>query len=290
MVNRIWSQFFGKGLVETLEDMGTQGATPTHRELLDYLSWNFMNGYNWSIKKLIKEIVMSATYRQDAAVTKEAEEKDPFNNFYERGSRVRLSAEEIHDQALAVSGLLSEKMFGPSVMPWEPAGIWLSPWNGQYWTNSKGEDQYRRAVYTYWKRTAPYPSMETFDASAREVCLARRINTNTPLQALVTLNDSFYLDASRHFAYHMLEKAGIKNGASNAIQYGYQVAMNKPISQMKLATLEKLYNKAYSEFYKNEDKTCEIAGGKNEHDNPETAAMVIVANAILNLDELITKN
>ena len=290
MVNRIWSQFFGKGLVETLEDMGTQGATPTHRELLDYLSWNFMNDYNWSIKKLIKEIVMSATYRQDAAVTKEAEEKDPFNNFYERGSRVRLSAEEIHDQALAVSGLLSEKMFGPSVMPWEPAGIWLSPWNGQYWTNSKGEDQYRRAVYTYWKRTAPYPSMETFDASAREVCLARRINTNTPLQALVTLNDSFYLDASRHFAYHMLEKTGIKNGASKAIQYGYQVAMNKPISQMKLATLEKLYNKAYSEFYKNEDKTCEIAGGKNEHDNAETAAMVIVANAILNLDELITKN
>ena len=277
MVNRIWEQLFGKGLVETLEDMGTQGAVPTHKELLDYLSWNFMNDYKWSVKKLIKEIVMSATYREDASVTKEAGEKDPFNDFYERGSRVRLSAEEIHDQALAVSGLLSEKMFGPSVMPWQPKGIWLSPWNGQYWINSKGEDLYRRAVYTYWKRTAPYPAMESFDASAREVCLARRISTNTPLQALVTLNDSFYIDASRHFAYRMIEKSGIKNPAK-AIQCGYEIALHK------------IYDNAYHIFYNNQEKTCEMIGEKNEHNNPETAAMVVVANAILNLDELITKN
>ena len=289
MVNRIWEQLFGKGIVETLEDMGTQGATPTHKELLDYLSWHFMNDYKWSVKKLIKEIVMSATYRQDSRVTKEAEEKDPFNNFYERGSRVRLSAEEIHDQALAISGLLSGKMFGPSVMPWQPAGIWLSPYSGQFWVNSKGEDQYRRAVYTYWKRTAPYPAMESFDASAREACLARRINTNTPLQALVTLNDSFYLDASRHFAYRMIEKAGLKDVAKT-IQCGYQIAMNKPITQPKLAAFEKLYNDAYNRFAKNEEKTCEIIGEKNEHNNPGTAALVIVASAILNLDELITKN
>jgi hypothetical protein len=289
MVNRVWEQLFGKGLVETLEDMGTQGATPTHQELLDYLSWNFMNDYKWSVKKLIKQIVMSATYRQDARMTKVLTEKDPYNNFYARGSRVRLSAEEVHDQALAVSGLLSEKMFGPSVMPWEPAGIWLSPWNGQYWINSKGEDQYRRAVYTYWKRTAPYPSMISFDGTAREVCIARRIVTNTPLQALVTLNDSFYLDASRHFAYRMIEKAGVKN-VSKTIECGYQMAMNKSITQPKLAALEKLYNKAYNEFSKNEEKTCEIIGEKNKHNNPETAAFVIVANAILNLDELITKN
>lgn len=289
MVNRVWGQLFGKGLVETLEDMGTQGAVPTHRELLDYLSWHFMNDYKWSVKKLIKEIVLSATYRQDARVTKELAEKDPFNNFYARGSRVRLSAEEIHDQALAVSGLLSEKMFGPSVMPWQPAGIWLSPWNGQYWINSKGEDQYRRAVYTYWKRTAPYPAMISFDDASREACMARRIVTNTPLQALVTLNDSFYLDASRHFAYRMIEKAGIKDVAKT-IQCGYQMAMDKPITPPKLAALEKLYNKAYNELAKNEEKTCELIGEKNEHDNPETASLVIVANAILNLDELITKN
>lgn len=290
MVNRLWEQLFGKGLVETLEDMGTQGATPSNQGLLDYLSWNFMNDYKWSVKKLIKELVMSATYRQSAQVTKETEEKDPENNFYERSPRVRLSAEEIHDQALAVSGLLNEKMFGPSVMPWQPQGIWLSPWNGQYWVNSKGDDQYRRALYTYWKRTAPYPAMETFDASAREVCLARRISTNTPLQALVMLNDSFYLDASRHFAYRMIEKAGLKNDPSKAIQYGYELAMNRPITQPKLIALEKLYTKADNEFIKDEEKTCEMVGEKNKYDNPETAALVVVANAILNLDEMITRN
>lgn len=206
MVNRVWEQLFGTGMVETLEDMGTQGASPTHKELLDFLSWNFMNDHQWSVKKLIKEIVMSATYRQDAKLTKELIEKDPYNKFYARGSRVRLSAEQVRDQALAISGLLSKKMFGPSVMPWQPTGIWLSPWNGQYWINSKGEDQYRRAVYTYWKRTAPYPSMISFDGAAREVCSSRRIRTNTPLQALVTLNDSVYLEASRNFAYRMLQK------------------------------------------------------------------------------------
>jgi len=289
MVNRIWEQLFGTGLVETLEDMGTQGAPPTHKELLDYLSWNFMNEDGWSVKKLVKQIVMSATYRQDARLTPELIEKDPNNKFYARGARVRLSAEQVRDQALSISGLLSEKMFGPSVMPWEPAGIWLSPWNGQYWITSKGEDQYRRAVYTYWKRTAPYPSMISFDGAAREVCTARRIRTNTPLQALVTLNDSFYIDAARHFAYRMLEKEKGKN-IEEVIQCGYQMALYKSITQPKLAALEKLYNKAYNEFSKDEEKTCEIIGDKNEHNNPETAAMVIVANAILNLDELITKN
>ncbi len=290
MVNRIWEQLFGKGLVETLEDMGTQGATPTHQELLDYLAWTFMNDDEWSVKKLIKGIVMSATYREDSKVTRESEEKDPLNDYYSRGSRTRLSAEEIHDQALAVSGLLSKKMFGPSVMPWQPSGIWLSPWNGQYWINSKGEDQYRRAVYTYWKRTAPYPAMESFDASAHEVCLARRISTNTPLQALVTLNDSFYLDASRHLAYRMIGNASLKNDPSKAIQSGYQMAMNKPITKPKLEALEKLYNKAYNQFSKNKEKMVDIIGDKTEHDNPETAALVVVAMAILNLDEMITKN
>jgi hypothetical protein len=289
MVNRIWAQLFGKGLVETLDDLGTQGATPVNQRLLDYLSWNFMNDYKWSVKKLIKEIVMSATYRQDAKVTTEAEQMDPFNDYFERGSRVRLSAEEIHDQALAISGLLSEKMYGPSVMPWQPKGIWLSPWNGQYWINSTGEDQYRRAIYTYWKRTAPYPAMETFDATARELCLARRINTNTPLQALVTLNDSFFLDASRHFAFRMIAKAGL-NDPVKAIQSGYDMALYKTISQPKLKALEKLYNNAYHVFANDAEKTIEMTGEKNEHNNPETAAMVVVANAILNLDELITKN
>ena len=289
MVNRIWEQLFGTGLVETLEDMGTQGATPTHKELLDYLSWNFMNDYGWSVKKLIKEIVMSATYRQDSKLTKEILEKDPYNKFYARGARVRLSAEQVRDQALAISGLLSDKMFGPSVMPWQPKGIWLSPWNGQDWGKSNGEDQYRRALYTYWKRTAPYPSMLSFDGINREVCSSRRIRTNTPLQALVTLNDSVYLDASRHFAYRMQENTNSKD-VKKIIETGYKIALDKPITQQKLEALEKLYDKAYQKFSKDSDKTCEMIGLNDKHNNPQTAALVLVANAILNLDEVITKN
>jgi hypothetical protein len=289
MINRIWEQLFGTGLVETLEDMGTQGATPTHKELLDYLSWNFMNESAWSVKKIIKQIVLSATYRQDSKLTKELVEKDPYNKFYARGARVRLSAEQVRDQALSISGLLSEKMLGPSVMPWQPKGIWLSPWNGQDWGVSKGEDQYRRAVYTYWKRTAPYPSMLSFDGINREICSSRRIRTNTPLQALVTLNDSVYLEASRHFAYRMQQQNNSKD-VKKIIQTGYEMALKKPITALRLEALEKLYNKAYEKFSKDAESTCELMGINDKHNNPGTAALVLVANAILNLDEVITKN
>ncbi|MDP9229978.1 MAG: DUF1553 domain-containing protein, partial [Bacteroidota bacterium] len=289
MVNRLWEQLFGTGIVETLEDLGTQGAEPTHRELLDYLAYRFMNDYNWSVKKLLKEMVMSATYRQDSKFTKETLEKDPLNKYYTRGARVRLSAEQVRDQALAISGLLSEKMYGPSVMPWQPEGIWMSPWNGDYWYRSDGEDQYRRAVYTFWKRTAPYPSMITFDGIGREVCTARRIRTNTPLQALVTLNDSVYLEASRYFAYAIEKQVG-KNNVQSQISKGYELALRKTISKPKLEALEKLYYTALQKFKIDKDKTCEMIGVNDEHNNPETAALVVVANAILNLDEVITKS
>jgi Protein of unknown function (DUF1553)/Protein of unknown function (DUF1549)/Planctomycete cytochrome C len=288
IVNRLWEQLFGIGLVETLEDLGTQGASPTHRELLDWLSWKLMNEYHWSIKNLLKEIVMSATYRRDSKLTPELLAKDIMNRSYARGARVRLSAEQVSDQALAISGLLSEKMYGPSVMPYQPNGIWLSPWNGQDWKESIGGDQYRRALYTYWKRTAPYPSMMSFDGVAREVCTSRRIRTNTPLQALVTLNDSFYLVAARHFAYRMQEQGG--KDVRQAISKGYKMAMYKPISNAKLEALTKLYDESLNQFKKDKDKTCETIGVMDEHNNPETAALVVVANAMLNLDELITKN
>ncbi len=288
IVNRLWEQLFGTGLAETLEDLGTQGIPPTHKELLDYLSYKLMNDYQWSIKKLLKEIVMSATYRQDSRATDEMVEKDQFNKFYERGSRVRLSAEQVRDQSLSISGVLSEKMFGPSVYPFQPDGIWLSPYSGEYWETSAGENQYRRGVYTYWKRTAGYPSMITFDATSREVCTARRIRTNTPLQALVTLNDSAFLNMARHFAYRMQKEAG--NDVSKQITRGYELALNKPISSAKLNALKKLYDDAYSKMKADKDKTCEIIGEQNDHNNAETAALVVVANAMLNLDELITKN
>jgi Protein of unknown function (DUF1553)/Protein of unknown function (DUF1549)/Planctomycete cytochrome C len=288
LVNRLWEQLFGAGLVETLEDMGTQGAMPTHKELLDFLAWKFMYGDGWSIQKILKEIVLSATYRQDSKLGPGIQERDPSNKYYERGSRVRLSAEEIRDQALVISGLMSPKMYGPSVMPYQPKGIWLSPWNGQDWVASQGADQYRRALYTYWKRTAPYPSMITFDGAPREVCIARRIRTNTPLQALVTLNDDTYLDAARHFAYRMQELGGQDIGQE--ISKGYEMALYKPISSSKLAILENLYEQSLEKLQKDKDKTCDLIGIMDQHNNPETAALVVVANAMLNLDELITKN
>lgn len=288
MVNRLWESLFGLGLVETLEDMGTKGAEPTHKELLDYLAWRYMNDFNWSTKKLLKEMVMSATYRQASKMSKEALASDQFNRYYERGSRVRLSAEQIRDQALSASGVLNKELYGPSIMPWQPEGIWMSPWNGAYWKTSDGAEKYRRAVYTFWKRTAPYPSMVTFDAVGREVCVSRRIRTNTPLQALVTLNDSAYLDLSRQFAYRMQREAG--NDVKTAISKGYELLLFKPIAATKLSVLESLYAEAYNKFKKDPENTCEMIGENNEHNNPETAAMVVVASALLNLDEVVTKN
>ena len=286
----MWEQLFGTGIVETLEDLGTQGAEPTHQQLLDYLSWQFMYEDGWSVKKLIRKMVLSATYCQSSVTTKELLEKDPYNKLYARGPRVRLSAEEIRDQALAVSGLLSVKMYGPSVMPWQPEGIWMSPWNGDYWKSSEGEDQYRRAVYTYWKRTAPYPSMISFDGVGREVCTARRIPTNTPLQALVSLNDSVYILASRAFAYRMQDISGNPQDIAGTIRKGYQLLTLKPITASRLSIFEDLYRQAYDKLKNNPDATCELIGENSVHNNPETASLVVVANAMLNMDEVITKN
>ncbi|HEY0056832.1 MAG TPA: DUF1553 domain-containing protein [Pedobacter sp.] len=290
MVNRLWEQMFGTGLVETLEDMGTQGAAASHQELLDHLSYKFMNEHKWSVKSLLKEMVMSATYQQDSKVRPGLIEKDPYNRFYARGPRVRLTAEQVRDQALAVSGLLKLKMYGPSVMPWQPEGIWMSPWSGQSWKLSEGDDLYRRAVYTYWKRTAPYPSMISFDGVGREVCTSRRIRTNTPLQALVTLNDSVFVEASRSFASRMEREAGNKKDVRSQISKGYEIMMLKPIPPKKLSILEKLYQNAYQKFSKDRSKAAQMVGKKEGTAPPEHAALTVVANAMLNLDELITKN
>jgi hypothetical protein len=288
MVNRTWEQLFGTGLAETLEDLGSQGIPPTHPELLDWLSYQFMNEYKWSIKKLIRTIVLSATYREDSKVSEELLKKDQGNKFYTRSTRVRLSAEQIRDQALCISGLMSNKMYGPSVYPFQPKGLWLSPYNSTDWQQSANEDQYRRALYTFWKRSAPYPSMITFDGVARNVCTSRRIRTNTPLQALTTLNDSAYIDMARHFAFRLQKEAG--NDIKEQIKKGYQMATWHAIDGKSLEALLELYNMAYSQFEKNADKTCEMAGGPGKHANAETAALIVVTNAMLNLDEVVTKN
>jgi len=282
-VNRIWEQLFGYGIVETLEDFGTQGIPPTHKELLDHLSWKFMHEFHWSTKALVKYIISSATYRQSSFSNQRQLEIDPQNKFLARGPRIRLTAEQIRDQALVVSGLFNPKMFGPSVMPYQPDGIWNSPYNGLKWIQSDDEDQYRRAIYTYWKRTSPYPSMLIFDAMAREVCASRRISTNTPLQALVTLNDTVFVEASMHFAKRMMLTGG---SVKDQIKKGYKLMMCEEISPEKLEILVDLYNELNKGNLIESVASNEGNNRKEKHEK----AMIIVANSMLNLDEFLMKN
>ncbi|WP_367915311.1 DUF1553 domain-containing protein [Leadbetterella sp. DM7] len=281
MVNRVWEQIFGQGLVETLEDFGSQGAAPVNRELLDYLSYQFMHEYGWSVKKLIRAILVSETYRQSSEVNPEKLEKDPFNRYLARGPRVRLSAEQIRDQALAVSGALNTRMYGPPVMPYQPDGIWNSPYNSDRWKMSEDGQQYRRAVYTFMKRTSPYPSMVTFDATGRDICLSRRIRTNTPLQALVTLNDSAFVDLAVHLA-RRVQAAGVPE---KSIEMAYKAATGRSLSAEKRKVLLDLYQQAHAAYQKDPALCKALAGGTDAR----FAALVLVANSILNLDEVITK-
>jgi hypothetical protein len=287
LVNRFWEQLFGYGIAETVEDLGTQGIPPTHMQLLDYLSWKVMTEYKWSMKRLLKEIVMSSTYRQDSKASPLLLEKDAANQLYARGPRVRLAAEQLRDQGLSISGLLSSKMNGPSVKPFQPKGIWLSPYNGEAWNQSKGEDQYRRAIYTHWKRTAPYPSMLTFDGAAREVCTSRRIRTNTPLQALVMLNDSAYFEMAVHLARRMDEFPG---KTSEKISEAYQQMMYKPISTDRLAALTTLYDTSLKAYGSSARGNFSLVDSDDKAKKAHRSALVVVANALLNMDEWITKN
>ncbi|HSH20058.1 MAG TPA: DUF1553 domain-containing protein, partial [Draconibacterium sp.] len=283
-VNRVWEQLFGTGIVETLEDFGSQGIPPTHKELLDHLAWKFMYDFHWSTKELVKYIVSSATYQQSSQSTEQQLKIDPQNKFYSRGPRIRLTAEQIRDQALVVSGLFSPKMYGPSVMPYQPDRIWNSPYSGLKWIKSEGDNQYRRAIYTYWKRTSPYPSMELFDMMPREVCTIRRIATNTPLQALVTLNDSVFVEASIQFAKRMIKEGGSQ--ASDQIRYGYKLMMYKDISDEKLEILLKLYNGLNDEsIIKNV-----VYQADDLPEEKHLQAMKIIGNTMFNMDEFIMKN
>ncbi|MBA4851199.1 DUF1553 domain-containing protein [Emticicia sp. BO119] len=283
-VNRFWEQLFGTGIVETVEDFGTQGFSASNSELLDYLAVTFQDDMKWSVKKLLRMIVLSGTYQQSSDVTKELLEKDPYNRFLARGPRIRLSAEQVRDQALLVSGLLSKKMYGKSVMPYQPDGMWQSPWNGETWKLSQGEDKYRRAIYTFWKRTAPYPSMMSFDAPSREFCQLRRLRTNTPLQALVTLNDPTYVEAAQELAKHMLQKG---KTPEEQIQAGFNLIMMRNIDSRKLQVLTKLYRQTEQEYIKHPVEAYKFFGRSDV--SPKIAAMAVTANAMLNLDEIVTK-
>jgi hypothetical protein len=205
-VNRYWSRLFGVGIVETEEDFGTQGIPPTHPELLDSLAVEFQSG-GWNVKQLLKKIVTSVTYRQSSTVDAKSFEEDPRNLLWSHGPRIRMTAEVIRDQSLAVSGLLSKKMYGEPVYPPNPIKRVVNAFTGGFtWPESKGEDRFRRTLYTYIKRSAPHPMMETFDMSTRDVCSMRRIRTNTPLQSFMTLNDIMYVEMARALADRMINE------------------------------------------------------------------------------------
>lgn len=289
MVNRLWEQIFGTGIVETVEDFGTQGFLPSHPALLDWLAWKYMHDYRWSTKALLREIVLSAAYQQDAATTPALQEKDPANRLLARGPHFRLTAEEVRDQALAISGLLNRNLHGPSIMPYQPEGIWQSVWSGEYWKQAQDGNQYRRAVYVFQKRTSPYPSMISFDGSSREVCLQRRIRTNTPLQALVTLNDPVYVETARTLAQQMLQNGG--KDAATSIRWGYHAALCKQLPGPKLAALQKLYQSALKQYRSSPKETMALLQCKEAPPQAaELAALTVVANAIMNLDEFLTKS
>lgn len=288
--NRIWARLFGIGIVETEEDFGALGALPSNPALLDWLAAEYRDG-GWSLKKLLKTIVLSRTYQQSSDVTPGLRDVDPRNLLQSRGSRYRLSAEVVRDQALAVSNLLSQKMGGPAVMPPQPAGLWRSTYNGKNWVDAEGEDRFRRSLYTYLKRTTPYPSFMTFDAGSGEVCQIRRIRTNTPLQALVTLNDPVYLEAAAALARRMLSEATTNQ---SRVERGLRVALIRPLRSGEADPLVRLQSDALKAFEAAPDQAAAlIKSGRGDPGNTsraEFAAWIVTANAILNLDEFLTRN
>ena len=291
MANRFWEQIFGIGLVRTSEDFGAQGEQPSHPELLDTLAVEFRDN-GWDVKAFLKFLVTSAAYRQSARVTPDVLEKDPDNRFVSRGPRFRLSAEMIRDQALAVAGLLSPKMYGPSAKPPQPSfGLSAAFGRTLDWQTSTGEDRYRRGLYTEWRRTNPYPSMATFDAPSREACTLRRVRTNTPLQALVTLNDPVFIEAAQALARKM---AVVKGDAKAKLAFGFTACVSRPPSEKELAVLVKLYDESKAKYAKDPVKAMKMATDPlgpipAGSDAVDLAAWTVVGNVLLNLDEFVMR-
>jgi hypothetical protein len=290
-VNRFWQMYFGVGLVRTVEDFGAQGEWPIHPELLDWLAVEFM-ARGWNVKALQKTIVMSATYRQSAKATPELLQKDPENRLLARGARFRLPAEVIRDQALAVSGLLVEKIGGPSVKPDQPPGLWQELAGGSGYQAGKGADLYRRSLYTYWKRTVAPPAMITFDAPNRETCTVRATRTNTPLQALNLMNDAIYVEAARKLAERMMKEGG--PAPAERIAYAFRLATARRPKPPERDVLLDLLGQFQSYYGIHAGAALKLLGqGESRRDESldpsELASYASVASLILNLDETITK-
>lgn len=291
-VNRFWSQLFGVGLVETEEDFGTQGDLPTHPELLDWLALEYER-LGWDTKALLRLIVTSSTYRQSSKTTPERLEVDPRNRLLSHAPRFRLEAEMVRDQALALSGLMSQKIGGPSVFPPQPEGLWQAAFNGQRtWSSSAGEDRYRRGLYTFWRRTVPYPSMATFDAPSRETCTIKRSRTNNPLQAFVTLNDPVFVECAQALGRRIVREGGTT--VEERIRFGLRLCLGRPAADEQVGPLRTLYQ-AELERYRTDPESAralatEPIGPLPEGlDAAEAAAWTTIANVLLNLDGVLTK-
>ncbi len=291
-VNRAWQMMFGKGIVETSDNFGSQGSFPTHPELLDWLAREFVDT-GWNLKQLLKLIATSAAYRQSSQVRPELLARDPANELVARGPARRLTAEMLRDQALAVSGLLAEKVGGPAVRPYQPDGLWEEIAMGKpRYGQGKGDDLHRRSLYTFWKRTVPHPAMITFDAAERNVCVVRRQNTSTPLQALALLNDTQIIEAARHVSERMLKEGG--STLSDQVAWAFQLVTNRRPSVKEIAVLKQLFIEQRGLFTAEQQAAAKLlAIGEAKNDprlNPvELAAGTVLAGAILNHDEAVLR-
>jgi mono/diheme cytochrome c family protein len=285
--NRAWELMFGRGIVETSEDFGVMGSGASDQALLDHLA-GVLVARGFSTKALLKEIVLSATYRQSSVVTAEALARDPDNRLWSRAPRVRLEAEQIRDTALAVSGLLSRKIGGPPVMPPQPDGVWQVVYSGDAWKTSEGEDRYRRAIYTFLRRSSPYPSFIAFDATSRETCTVRRVRTNTPLAALVMLNVPVYLEAAQALAV----SARAHSDDAVAVRAMLERALGRAAFDDEVVRLAALVASERARYAGRDDLARTLAGRAAEGsvDLARDAALVAAANVILNLDEFLTRS
>jgi mono/diheme cytochrome c family protein len=289
-VNHLWKQLFGVGLVQTAGDLGTQGELPSHPELLDWLAVEFVEN-GWDTKALLKKVVMSATYRQSSSMKGRIVAADPLNRLLYRAPRFRFSAEVIRDNLLAISGLLNREIGGPSVRPYQPAGFY-SDKVGRKYDQSKGKDLYRRGLYTYWRRTAPYPSFIIFDAPSREFCTASRPRTNTPLQALVLMNDTTFVEAARVFAQRIMNEGGAT--FDDRLTFAFRCAVSRSPMKKEVAALSTIYQQQLTIYAGRKEEAAKlIANGQSpadeKLDRTELAAWTIVACIMLNLDETITR-
>jgi hypothetical protein len=289
VVNRIWRMHFGRGIVPTQEDFGSQGKLPTHPELLDWLAATFIDS-GWDVKALHRLIVTSETFRQSSHASRDTLSRDPDNLLLARGPKTRLLAEQIRDSALAASGLLNRTIGGPSVKPYQPAGLWEQSGTGKSYTQDKGLKLYRRSLYTFWRRTSPPPSMLTFDAVSREVCTAKRDVTATPLQALVLLNDPQFVEAARALAEGLLKR--FPADEEERTRQAFRALTGRRPDETEARILARLFAEQRERFAKNLDEATRFLGvGDSEWDDAlpraEFAATTTVVSAIMNLEEFV---